>query len=102
MEKKFKIKTLIRKDHKLGDNVYVRGKISGIQSVMCPRKIEFGNGQNDEGFILVAECTPEQYDDFMNFVEDIYPGLCVFDYKETEGRWPKRSGKYPWGFKESE
>lgn len=75
------VKTLIKKDHKLGGNVYVRGKISGIQSVMCPREIEFGNGMIEEGFILVTECTVDQYDDFMNFVENMYPGLCIFDYK---------------------
>lgn len=84
MDKKYLIKTLIRKDHKLGNNAYVRGRISGIQSVICPRKIEFGNGRNEEGFILVAECTPEKYDDFMNTVENMYPGLCKFDYKESE------------------
>lgn len=84
MDKKYLIKTLIRKDHKLGERAYVRGRISGIQSVICRRDIEFGTGVNEEGYILVAECTPTQYDDFMNYVEKMYPGLCIFDYKESE------------------
>ena len=78
-----KFKTLIRKDHKLGDNLYVKGKVSGIQSVLCPREIEFDHGTNEEGYILVAECTPEQYENFMNFVEKFYPGLCIFDYERS-------------------
>lgn len=84
MDKKYKIKTLIRKDHKLGNNIYVKGRISGMQSVFCKRDIEFGTGENDEGYILVAECTAVQYDDFMNHVENCYPGLCKFDYRESE------------------
>ena len=79
MDKKL-FKTLIRKDHKLGNNDYVKGKISGIQTILCPREFEHGNGRNEDGFILVAECEPIHYDAFKNVVEKIYPGLCEFNY----------------------
>ena len=83
MEKRI-VKTLIKKDHKLGNNEYVKGRISGIQSIMCPRDFEFGTGRNEDGFILVAECDVNQYDRFINVIEEMYPGLCIFDYRESK------------------
>ena len=85
-------KTLVREDHKHGNNEYVLGRIGGIQQVMC-------NGEPLKGFavkhvvgtgaVLMTECTPEQYVAFMKFVKEMYPGLCVFAYKEP-GLYPRR------------
>ena len=84
MDKKYKIKTLIRWDHKLGDDAYVRGRITGFQCALCNQYKEFANVRIKEGVVLTAECTATQYDDFINVVERHYPGLCKFDYKESE------------------
>ena len=84
MDKKYIIKTLIRRDHKFGENTYVRGRICGMKEVICKEDKLFAVCEIDEGFILTTECTAIQYDDWMNLVEKRYPGLCKFDYKESE------------------
>ena len=81
MGKKYEISTLIKRKHELGENTYVRGRVSGIQSVICEEDKTFANCEIDEGFVLTTKCTPEQYDDFMDCVEEYYPGLCEFDYE---------------------
>lgn len=84
MDNKYEISTLIRRNHKFGENAYVRGRITGMQAVICKQDKEYANVMCEEGIVLTAKCTAIQYDDFMNFVEKRYPGLCQFDYKESK------------------
>lgn len=84
MDKKYLIKTLIRWDHKLGDEPYVQGRISGMQLVISNDTKAYANKRVAEGYVLQGEFTAIEYDDFMNIVEKHYPGLCKFDYKESE------------------
>ena len=82
-----KFHTLIKVDHKFGQNPYVRGRISGIMQVLC-------NGEPLKGFaqleypdgthVFTTLCTEENYMVFKNFVELSYPGLCEFDYEIEE------------------
>lgn len=84
MENKI-FKTIVRADHKFGDSEYVRGRISGIQFAMCTKdsKKEFVWSYVPRvGDMMKAECTSEQYAAFAKAVEELYPGLCIFDYKE--------------------
>ena len=80
-EKKFR--TLIKNDSKLGEKEYVRGRISGIQEVICNRnndKNGLANVKTEKGFVITTICTDLQYDAFEKFVESRYPGLCEFNY----------------------
>ena len=85
MEKR-EVVTLIRKEHKLGDNAYVKGRISGIGYMLLYDKdgLEYANAKNDDGFLLTHKCNVDQYMEFMEIVEKLYPGLCIFDYKESK------------------
>ena len=75
--------TLVKADHKLGGNTYILGRISGIKSVLCDEdyKIAIANMKKDNGTILSVLTTNEQYEKFTKYIEDIYPDLCIFDYK---------------------
>lgn len=81
-------RTLIKKEHKLGGNTYVEGRLSGIQYVVCCKNIELQYAQIgiEEGTVLLTMCTPKQYEKFSKIVEELYPGLCEFNYyrKESE------------------
>lgn len=84
MEKRI-FKTLVKAKHKNGRNKYVRGRISGIQRIMCvgDYKKEFANTHIiGTGIMMETECTSEQYDAFAKVIEELYPGLCIFDYEE--------------------
>ena len=84
MEKRI-FKTIVRADHKFGDSEYVRGRISGIQLAMCDEDPKNGfvwSYVPGVGDIIKTKCTPEKYDAFTNVIENLYPGLCIFDYKE--------------------
>lgn len=84
MEKKI-FKTLVQEVHKLGKNKYVQGRISGMMNVICNKNntIEHGVGYiPNVGHIYVAECTESEYKKFAHRVEEYYPGLCKFDYKD--------------------
>lgn len=81
MDKKI-FKTLIKKDHKLGENKYVHGRISGFQSVICNEHPEgmYATISSDKGLLLLTHrCTAEQYEKFRIRVAEEYPGLCEFD-----------------------
>lgn len=90
MEKKV-FNTLIKKDHKFGENEYVHGRISGMQEMICDGN---NNGVDEPGYamwhipgvgeVLVTYCEPEKYESFKNLVEKHYPGLCEFDYDMSE------------------
>lgn len=83
MEKKL-FKTLVKGNHeKFGGNRYVVGKISGINHVLCGNSNRFAHTFDDKtGDTLIKhECYQEQYDIFRITIEELYPGLCEFDYK---------------------
>lgn len=86
MEKRI-FKTLILKKGRLGKNKYVHGRICGMNLVLC------GGVESDRRFpllenrkitIILSECTQKQYNKFKELVEEVYPGICIFDYKESE------------------
>lgn len=79
-----RIKTLVRAEHKLGKDVFVRGRIMGAMAILCKEDpitgIEFGWGRCDDGCIYLTETTDEKYEAFTKVIEGWYPGLCIFDY----------------------
>ena len=99
--KKQTFKTLIKKDHMLGDNNYVYGRIFGIAEMLCDivgEIIECVDKNGDTHFVreyngsfinrptygdlyLSMECTQEQYEKFKSYIEDIYPDLCEFYFE---------------------
>ena len=84
MEKRI-FKTIVRADHKFGYSEYVRGRISGIQLAMCDEDPENGfcwSYVPGVGDMIKTECTPEKYGAFTKVIEELYPELCIFDYKE--------------------
>ena len=85
MEKR-RFRTLIKADHKFGGNAYIEGRIIGMAYVLCEvyKTTPHGTQRCDEGFKFLVECTDEQYERFVAMAEDNYPGLCIFDYKESK------------------
>jgi len=85
MEKR-RFVTLIREDHKLGGNVYVEGRVTGMAYVICEvyNTIPHGHGHCDEGMVFILDCTKEQYERFIELTEEAYPGLCKFYYEGSE------------------
>lgn len=81
---KLEVKTLIRKDHKfhVGDE-FIQGKITGI-GYMITNARGYVIEKNDEGYLYKKEFTPDEYDKFINVIEELYPGLCKFNYQERE------------------
>lgn len=80
-----KFKTLVKDNHnRYGRNAYVRGKISGIQMMVCESDKVYANEGIEGGVLYTCECTPEQYEKFIEIVESIYPGLCIFNYSKEE------------------
>lgn len=82
MEKKI-CKTLVKDNHKYGRNAYVRGRISGIQLIVCEGYKTHSNRGIEGGILHICECLPEQYERFSEIVDRIYPGLCIFNYEES-------------------
>ena len=84
MEKRY-FHTLVKHDHKFGDNKFVRGVINGIRYALLhyDQRIELANIlKTDTGdAIIPAICTAEEYEKFKTLVEERYPGLCEFDYE---------------------
>lgn len=90
MGEKRKFATLI-KDGEEGSvfgarNGYVVGRICGFMEVLCGL---LTGGQTkgflkrtEDGVILYAECTAEQYDKFRELTESHYPNVCEFDYQK--------------------
>ena len=80
------IKTLVKKDHKLGKDMLVLGRILGAMAVICMEDpvngIEYGRGLCADGYIIASNTTDEKYERFANVIESWYAGLCVFDYVE--------------------
>lgn len=86
MEKRI-FRTLIIKKDRLGKNVYVHGRISGMNVALCggvKNDKRFALMENRKVLVITSECTQKQYDTFSELVEKLYPGICVFDYKGSE------------------
>lgn len=77
MEKR-EFTTLIRKERIKGSEEFVLGRISGIQYCVCENEKGYAIGEIEEGYLLTAEFTKKQYDNFANIVSKLYPGLCRF------------------------
>lgn len=75
-------RTLLKNESKFGANDYVRGRISGIMAVICGEEPKRGYAHFgcEDGIVLTTKCTALQYQKFSDLVEDIYPGLCEFNY----------------------
>ena len=75
--------TLVKHDHKFGENKFVRGVIVGIRYAVLhyDRGIELANEKimRTGDVIIPAQCTAEEYEKFKTLVEERYPGLCEFD-----------------------
>lgn len=79
------------KFRKVEDVTYIRGRISGIMFIMCglvdtdPRKgypnVMITKDDNVIAYIMKVKCTQDQYDRFTEVIENTYPGLCKFDWK---------------------
>lgn len=79
--------TCIKKDHKLGEKEYVRGRISAAASIICHGHLGNTVGYMEgtaEGMTFKVICTPELYSAFAKQVEATYPGLCIFNYIEEQ------------------
>lgn len=76
---------ILSKAGKLDRNDYMVGRIRGVNYVICNGGscIEYATIEHGDGSIdFRTECTADQYTAFAEIVEEMYPGLCVFDYKE--------------------
>ena len=87
MEKEYKFRTLVKKDHEFGANKFMIGRLVGYQQLICDgfreenSKIPHGIGNIEEGTVLVCECTPDKYDEFTKLVKRNFPDdLCVFNW----------------------
>lgn len=87
-------RTLIKKDHKFSDNDYVKGRITGIEYIVCfngdierAQDLGFAHVHFEDGILLKTICTKRQYEKFSKLVETMYPGLCEFDYKGEVPLW---------------
>lgn len=86
--KTFLFKTLIKNTEDVvpkhwRNNKYIRGRISGISLVICGD--DYGPYKRaEDGYVQSVVCEPEQYDEFKKLVEEVYPGLCEFNYKEKD------------------
>lgn len=80
-EKKI-FKTLLNNSHELRGDRYVEGRIFGIAEIMCEALGGYRNRVSKDGNIRFLEtwCTEEKYEKFKSYVENLYPGLCMFHY----------------------
>lgn len=84
MEERMEVLTLIKKDHTRLSNEYIAGRISGIGYVVSGCKRGYANMQVKEGYVYRHEFTIDEYEKFMMIVEELYPGLCEFNYQMKE------------------
>ena len=78
---KQEVLTLIKRNHKFGGIEYILGIITGIGYVESGYSKKSVKMIIDEGYVYKDEFTPDEYDKFINIIEELYPGLCKFDYK---------------------
>ena len=85
MDKRIKIKTLVKKKSKFTNYYignYIRGFIRGIEYYITGIEPLDYFYTNKYGDILEAYFTDKEYEIFINKIEKIYPGLCIFNYEE--------------------
>lgn len=79
-------KTLVKADHKFGDNEFALGRIFGFMELLCNGS---HNGRDEpgyviqrtkEGCVLRTKCVPDKYVEFTKLVKKHYPDLCIFNY----------------------
>lgn len=85
MEERMEVLTLIKNDPKLVNTEYVAGRISGIGHVVGGCKRGYANMQVKEGYVYRHAFTVEEYERFMMIVEELYPGVCEFNYQIKKG-----------------
>lgn len=85
-----KFKTTISAGHRFSENLYVRGVITGIELALCcmPNNTKghpwMVMTDDKDSFVkadMTTICTEEQYLAFARDVNEMYPGLVVFDEK---------------------
>lgn len=87
MEEKI-FKTFIRNRHIWDENLDVRmsNRIEGMMLAICNPEADRGKkciiNRKYSGTILKFVTTSERYELFRNYVENWYPGLCIFNYSE--------------------
>lgn len=84
---KITIKTLIKEDHFLGKSEYVLGFINGLLKLSCDLNgLQKRNSDamyyGGKGMVLTVETTENEYLFFKHLVENTYPKLCEFNYKD--------------------
>lgn len=77
--------TLVKEGHKF-DEPYIRGRISGIAHALCHNCDKtlsrcWREGDGIPGKVAVVRCTQDVYDRFAQVIEELYPGLCEFNYE---------------------
>jgi hypothetical protein len=85
---KLQVSILVMEDHRLGDNSFVKGKISGMMDCICETFMASKDGGRPARFgirpihgigeVLRTYATPEEYVKLKTKVEQTYPGLCKF------------------------
>lgn len=85
--KEYVFKTLVKADHKFGDNEFVLGRITGFMELLANGSRNIGVGlayglihRTKDGCVLYTKCTPDQYVEFTKLVNKRYPELCIFNY----------------------
>ena len=83
-----KFYTIIKADHKLGNDAYVQGRVSGIMEAVCSKnpgkEILYGRCKNELGMVSIVKTTTRRYKRFAKIVESEYPKLCLFDFKRVK------------------
>lgn len=83
MEKE-EVLTLVRRDdHIHVADEFILGNIVGI-GYMISNARGYNIMEICEGYLYIKEFTRDEYDKFKNVIEELYPGLCKFNYKERE------------------
>lgn len=82
-----KFRTLVKEDKIPGCKDYVKGRIAGIQYVMCDmaNTVSHAVMETDAGFILTTKCSEEEYFEFAKVIEGTYTDMCEFDYRGAVG-----------------
>lgn len=78
---KLRIEVFIDAAHDLGDNDYVRGRISGMIHCMCTAfnedgKRGYASRKFAAGRVITTLATVEEYVQLKVKLEQLYPGLC--------------------------
>ena len=69
-----RIEVLMQKDHKLGDNEFVKGKISGMFECICrtEEKHRYALRNFSFGTVFTAKATAEEYVELKSMIEECY------------------------------